>query len=167
MTSREQIMGSRRKVFVQIVRNSKVIQREPSAESTVLLPRENPIKKKKIDWKFDVKDDYWSYGCYCFKCEQQAQGGPRLPVKKIHKSQKYSCKLCPKSFAKKSGLIRHQGAHSDLRPFTCSECGATFKRLESLRVHSIDAKRKKCDFCKVKIKCKTLLKRHINDHKTT
>jgi hypothetical protein len=52
-------------------------------------------------------------------------------------SQRFQCKLCEKSYKKKSHLKIHtRNIHGDLsNPLACSDCGSFYKNYESLRNH--------------------------------
>ena len=45
-------------------------------------------------------------------------------VKKINK--RFGCKVCGKSFANKSNLLKHTRFHTGVKPFKCEVCGKTF-----------------------------------------
>ena len=47
----------------------------------------------------------------------------------------YKCALCPKTFATRDTLSKHQHAHSDERNYECGECGKMFKRISHVREH--------------------------------
>ncbi|KAM3913807.1 uncharacterized protein RB166_018969 isoform 2-T2 [Leptodactylus fuscus] len=47
----------------------------------------------------------------------------------------YSCLECGKSFKRKDHLKRHQRLHQDERPFSCSECGKGFNHISVLVEH--------------------------------
>ncbi|XP_063224013.1 gastrula zinc finger protein XlCGF57.1-like [Bacillus rossius redtenbacheri] len=47
----------------------------------------------------------------------------------------FSCKFCPKSFAKRTYLRQHEVIHSDKKPHTCSECNSNFARSGGLLRH--------------------------------
>ncbi|XP_071995837.1 uncharacterized protein [Engystomops pustulosus] len=55
--------------------------------------------------------------------------------KKIHSGKKYSCPECEKSFIHSSGLMRHLGSHTGVKPFPCSECGKCFRNKMDLDIH--------------------------------
>ncbi len=47
----------------------------------------------------------------------------------------YKCPLCPKTFATRDTLTKHQAAHSDERNYVCGECSKSFKRISHVREH--------------------------------
>ena len=90
------------------------------------------------------------------------------------------CDFCPNIFPGKSKLTMHVNeVHLKLKPNLCSECGASFSRPRTLRlhiksVHDIQNGKKKrpempskrpviCDICGNSFKGKTKLKMHVNE----
>ncbi|KAK7930366.1 hypothetical protein WMY93_006761 [Mugilogobius chulae] len=47
----------------------------------------------------------------------------------------YSCSECGRSFKKKAYVRQHMLSHSDERPHKCPECGKTFKMKKNLKLH--------------------------------
>jgi uncharacterized Zn-finger protein len=47
----------------------------------------------------------------------------------------FACDNCEWSFDDKSGLIKHQLVHSNVRPFLCDQCGCRFSRKINLQSH--------------------------------
>ncbi|XP_025116206.1 zinc finger protein 729-like [Pomacea canaliculata] len=49
----------------------------------------------------------------------------------------YRCSLCQASFKFSTCLIRHMVTHSDVKPYQCSLCKASFKLLDLLKQHMV------------------------------
>lgn len=47
----------------------------------------------------------------------------------------FFCSICQKGFAKQWDLENHQLMHSDVKPFSCNDCGKTFRRATHLKSH--------------------------------
>lgn len=75
----------------------------------------------------------------------------------------YRCKLCPKTYKHKNGLMRHTRMHTNDRPYVCEICekGFTVKEVlkNHMRVH-FDEKLYKCDVCEKSFKIKSTLNSH-------
>ena len=89
-------------------------------------------------------------------------------MESVHlKLKKYSCSLCPITFADPSALKRHTERHKinmDNRQFKCNECGHTFLLQQHLRNHmgQIHSGKVTCDICN-----KQLSKSGIMHHRKT
>ncbi|XP_059047563.1 zinc finger protein 37-like isoform X2 [Achroia grisella] len=77
----------------------------------------------------------------CQLCDQAFSTSRRL---RVHVRLKHEgkcrpknkiCTICSKAFETKSGLQQHMNAHTGARPFSCSECAATFAQSGALYTH--------------------------------
>eukprot|EP01069_Polyplicarium_translucidae_P009448 Polyplicarium_translucidae@DN3320_c1_g1_i1.p1 len=71
----------------------------------------------------------------CGYCTRQ-KSNMRMHISRVHlKAQNYSCNECEMRFNTKPDLTRHMRRHSDHRPFSCRDCGNTFKHSWSVFEH--------------------------------
>jgi uncharacterized Zn-finger protein len=60
------------------------------------------------------------------------------PLGKFHKcttpNKSYKCSICDQLFSRNHDLKRHQGIHTDFKPFNCY-CGKSFGRKDALKRH--------------------------------
>ncbi len=47
----------------------------------------------------------------------------------------FSCSQCGNTYKHKKSLKNHMRSHSEEKPFSCSQCGNTYTRKESLKNH--------------------------------
>ena len=61
----------------------------------------------------------------------------------------FHCKMCNKTFSKRSSLARHLKTHNSVKRFKCSECDKQFKYNSSLKVHMFTHTGEKKYACKM------------------
>ncbi|XP_044151718.1 oocyte zinc finger protein XlCOF6.1-like isoform X2 [Bufo gargarizans] len=77
----------------------------------------------------------------------------------------FSCSDCGKSFKFRSRLVAHQRVHTGEKPFACLECGKCFIRKEKLVEHKrIHTGEKQCSFCGKCFTQKSKLVEHQRTH---
>lgn len=52
---------------------------------------------------------------------------------------RYICRICGKSFSRRSRLIEHEKRHSDLRLFQCLYCERSYKHKHNMAFHMFNA----------------------------
>ncbi|KAK7102960.1 zinc finger protein 585A-like [Littorina saxatilis] len=104
----------------------------------------------------------------CQRCGESVLRSEIKAHKKAHseKSQKSICPQCGKCFMSRAGLSAHLSVHSDVRPFSCSVCDASFKKKQLLVSHqqTHGEKKKQCEICGAKFHREFVLKMHIQSH---
>jgi len=77
-----------------------------------------------------------------------------------------SCDLCDKSFTSASTLYHHKRAiHGSGKPYECSQCGATFNYMHSMKLHSLKHAGRRphlCTTCGKSYLTASHLKCHVN-----
>ena len=82
----------------------------------------------------------------------------------------HQCKVCQRTFNRRSTLRTHMRVHSTDRPFKCPQCEKTFKDKQTLKGHVNVIHLKKamykeqCKVCGLKIKDKMKLEVHMKRH---
>ncbi|XP_055540268.1 zinc finger protein 345-like [Wyeomyia smithii] len=57
-------------------------------------------------------------------------------IRQVHqKTSQPKCNICDKTFTAKPSLERHMLLHTNAKPYSCDQCGATFRRLLDYRHH--------------------------------
>uniref|UniRef100_A0A336KRN5 CSON014194 protein n=2 Tax=Culicoides sonorensis TaxID=179676 RepID=A0A336KRN5_CULSO len=84
----------------------------------------------------------------------------------------FVCLTCGKGFASNYDLKVHSKRHSEEKPFECSECKMSFKRINNLKSHienhHTENTEVKCPLCSSLLKTKRSLRKHaVNVHKIT
>ena len=77
-----------------------------------------------------------------------------------------SCDVCPKTFARRSHLLRHERAHGGGVKYNCTLCNKSFSQNTSLKANSREKPHKctHCDYsCSDPSSLKTQLKKHIEE----
>ncbi|XP_065072992.1 oocyte zinc finger protein XlCOF6-like [Ochlerotatus camptorhynchus] len=59
----------------------------------------------------------------------------RYHVRQKHASNKPTCKICGNTFTTQATLYRHMLVHTNEKPYVCSNCDASFRRLFDLKNH--------------------------------
>ncbi|KAF2181223.1 hypothetical protein K469DRAFT_473621, partial [Zopfia rhizophila CBS 207.26] len=49
--------------------------------------------------------------------------------------RRHKCSNCTRSFASEGGLKRHEGTHSDKKPYLCNICFKRFRRKDECERH--------------------------------
>lgn len=82
-----------------------------------------------------------SYDCKVCSKSFRKRFELRRHIKKAHYTPEvfYPCLVCSKSFKYPSGLKSHLSSHESVRPFTCSLCNKTFKKMRNLCKHKKSA----------------------------
>lgn len=80
------------------------------------------------------------YYFFCYDCGKgfKSHSGFQDHMKIIHskRGKIHSCELCGKRFASNSHLVTHLKSHSSDRPFSCLECGKSYKHKYCLQSHT-------------------------------
>ncbi|GFU36154.1 zinc finger protein [Nephila pilipes] len=77
----------------------------------------------------------------------------------------FSCKICNKQFSDSESLANHNSLHD--KPYTCTDCQATFASKGNLSVHMRKHTGEKpycCDGCSARFSTQGNLKRHLKTH---
>lgn len=88
----------------------------------------------------------------CAECDQTfaSDKGLRKHVK-LHAKQPFDCAYCDKTFSRSVNLAKHcRTAHTNEKPYLCSECGVRFVRKDYLIIHMRrhrGDKPFKCQYC--------------------
>ena len=80
----------------------------------------------------------------------------------------YSCKVCRKSFSRKSELERHMKTHTGVKPYNCTFCKMKFSQKSNLKRHTLThtgVKPYNCALCGKGFSQKYNLKQHSHIHK--
>ncbi|KAI8437397.1 hypothetical protein MSG28_011728, partial [Choristoneura fumiferana] len=85
---------------------------------------------------------------------------PALPESKLP----HQCDVCGKFLSTKSNLKAHKICHTDLRPYKCADCPATFSALfQHKKVHTRETPYH-CEYCPKQFSRRTGLVNHIRMH---
>lgn len=68
------------------------------------------------------------------------------------------CQFCPKNFASKSGLVRHERIHTQQPSFMCEVCGMSFWSNYDLKMHKVDRHTEIQDYAESLLRCEVCLK---------
>ncbi|XP_048515124.1 histone-lysine N-methyltransferase PRDM9-like isoform X12 [Athalia rosae] len=91
---------------------------------------------------------------------------------KTHMEKKYRCVTCGKNFTTQHHLKMHEAMHSDVKPFNCSYCPATFRYQKLLdrhqKMHDPDiAKPYSCPRCLMRFDTRNNYNHHAKTHTST
>ncbi|KAG8564642.1 hypothetical protein GDO81_016536 [Engystomops pustulosus] len=113
-----------------------------------------------------------------YHCEDCGKSFARRPTLRIHRKNYCTprtnemktllqCGICDKQLANVCSLRNHMLIHTGEKPYTCSECGNTFRHRGNLRIHQrlhTGEKPYKCQFCGDAFPQQPELKRHLILH---
>ncbi|CAL1268975.1 unnamed protein product [Larinioides sclopetarius] len=95
----------------------------------------------------------------------------RVHIKRIKKNpvnrERFTCKVCLKSFAWQTRLNKHFKIHTNAREFRCTLCDKGFNQKSSLASHMLThsgEKPHKCSICDKRFSMKSSLSRHLQRH---
>ena len=58
-----------------------------------------------------------------------------IPYSIITGEKPYACSMCPRRFAQKSHVVRHERIHTGEKPYACFHCGKKFVNSGAARKH--------------------------------
>lgn len=113
-----------------------------------------------------------------YGCEDCGKSFARRPTLRIHRKNYCTpraneiktllqCGICNKQLANVCSLRNHMLIHTGEKPYTCTECGSTFRHRGNLRIHQrlhTGEKPYKCQYCGDAFPQQPELKRHLILH---
>ncbi|KAI5748045.1 hypothetical protein M8J77_021303 [Diaphorina citri] len=109
----------------------------------------------------------------CESCGKSFSQHSSLFIHKMIHTQRqyrYECSHCQKKFFRNSKLTSHLKTHSDLRPYECDICNASFKTNYERKKHRIyvhsETRPYQCNLCNASFKRPGHLKQHGKTHNT-
>ncbi|XP_069821472.1 zinc finger protein 408 [Dendropsophus ebraccatus] len=113
-----------------------------------------------------------------YRCEDCGKSFARRPTLRIHRKNYCTprateiktllqCGICHKQLANICSLRNHMLIHTGEKPYTCSECGSSFRHRGNLRIHQrlhTGEKPYKCQYCGDAFPQQPELKRHLIIH---
>ncbi|XP_075694015.1 zinc finger protein 408 isoform X2 [Rhinoderma darwinii] len=113
-----------------------------------------------------------------YRCENCGKSFARRPTLRIHRKNYCipqanvaktlrQCGICEKQLANICSLRNHMLIHTGEKPYTCAECGSTFRHRGNLRIHQrlhTGEKPYKCQYCGDAFPQQPELKRHLIIH---
>uniref|UniRef100_A0ABM5FGD8 Uncharacterized protein n=1 Tax=Pogona vitticeps TaxID=103695 RepID=A0ABM5FGD8_9SAUR len=67
--------------------------------------------------------------------DPNALGESLRPQNVLKGKQETTCRVCGKSFSRRTGLLAHERVHTGEKPYKCSHCGRSFRSKSTLVVH--------------------------------
>nr|XP_056720218.1 zinc finger protein 579 [Euleptes europaea] len=125
----------------QELHEKKVVATRAGVNNGVTSPSATPNQKRVLlqeDWTllclscneaFETKGELKAHTCFKEAASRDDTDEPEGP-------KQHQCGVCHKNFARPWSLSRHYVVHTGEKPFSCPECGMSFRLASYLRQHS-------------------------------
>ena len=101
-------------------------------------------KRAKVEKTQQPPDEYDDLDCPVCQKRYSREDTLLSHVKDVH-WETTTCDVCSKVLSSYQALLRHFMTHTDIRPFSCTLCPKTFKRVDTLRYHERSVHRQERD----------------------
>ena len=101
-------------------------------------------KRAKVEKTQQPPDEYDDLECPVCQKRYSREDTLLSHVKDMH-WETTTCDVCSKVLSSYQALLRHFMTHTDIRPFSCTLCPKTFKRVDTLRYHERSVHRQERD----------------------